>query len=122
MARSKSSRSSQSSSSKRSSSTGSSQSRGASARSSEDEGLSFSRAREVVASNLNLQTAGIALAGAGVLALVSTGAGRSLIRTAASTVAKLANENFGEFFGSSDEDEAQESRQTPSRQRDQARI
>jgi|GEM_PF-6103446 len=122
MARSKSSRSSQSSSSKRSSSA-SSQGRSTRQVPAADEGLSLSRAREYVGSNMNLQTAGIALAGAGVLALVSTEAGRSLIRTAASTVARLASENFGEYFGSSsEEDEAQTSRQKPSRQRDQARI
>ena len=87
-------------------------------RSSED--LSFARAKNFVEENANLQTAGIALAGAGLLALVSTVAGRSLMRTAATTVAKLATDNFGEYFGSADSD-SESDRQTPSRQRDQAR-
>jgi hypothetical protein len=91
--------------------------------SSSDEGFSFSRARGYVEDNVSLQTAGIALAGAGVLALVSSAAGRSLIRTAAASVARLATENFGEMFGSSEEAETStQGRQKQSRQRSQDRI
>ena len=89
--------------------------------SSSDDSISFSRARDLVTDNVNLQTAGFALAGAGILALVSTAAGRALVKSAAATVAKLATDSFGEYFGASENDETTE-RQTPSRQRDQARI
>ena len=91
--------------------------------SSADEGSTFSRARGYVEDNVSLQTAGFALAGAGILALVSSAAGRSLIRTATTSVARLATENFGEMFGASEEEQTStEGRQKPSRQRSQDRI
>lgn len=52
---------------------------------------SYGRAKEFVGSNANLPTAGLALAGAGVLALVSTQAGRNLIKAAADAVVSLVN-------------------------------
>ncbi len=129
MARTKSSRSSGAKSA-RSSSSKSGSARGARASaqtksesSSNEEGFSFARARDYVEDNVSLQTAGLALAGAGILALVSSAAGRSLIRTAATSVARLAQDNFGEYFGASSEDEiATSDRQRPSRQRAQDRI
>lgn len=56
---------------------------------------SMSRAREFVGANANLQTAGIALAGAGILALVSTEAGRKLIKSATDAVVNLVQQNVG---------------------------
>jgi hypothetical protein len=130
MARTKSSKGSQASKSSRSSksqSSGRSQEQGQNSSSSSEEGFSFSGARDYVQENVSLQTAGLALAGAGILALVSSAAGRSLIRTAATSVARLATENFGEMFGSSDSAEEQETtpastRQKSSRQRAQNSI
>lgn len=77
----------------------------------------MARAREFVESNANLQTAGIALAGAGILALVSTQAGRSLLKTASDTIIDLVSSRFGQ-----NEESEVENRQRPSRQRDQARA
>ncbi len=51
------------------------------------------QARGFVESNASVQAAGIALAGAGLLALVSTPAGRNLIRVAADAVVSLVSHN-----------------------------
>jgi hypothetical protein len=94
------------------------------ASSSNDESLSsasFSRARDFVEANANLQTAGIALAGAGILALVSTQAGRNLIKSATDAVVGLVSQNIASFTNQSGGQESS-TRQKPSRQRDQARI
>jgi hypothetical protein len=102
-AQSKSKSSSKSSKGSRSAKSGSS--KGASAKSSRgedsrqqagqaDQGVaqaSFQKAKEFVGSNANLPTAGLALAGAGVLALVSTAAGRNLVKAAAEAVISLVN-------------------------------
>lgn len=83
---------------------------------------SFSRARDFVEANANLQTAGIALAGAGILALVSTQAGRSLLKTATDAVVNVVSQRYQQFAGQEDESTDTNTNQRPSRQRDQARI
>ena len=126
MARTKSSRSqgqgSKSNRSTKSQSQSQSSNRSQGQESSSEESSTFSRARGYVEENVSLQTAGIALAGAGILALVSSAAGRSLIRTAATSVARLATENFGEMFGASEEEQETSGSQKPSRQRSQDRV
>jgi hypothetical protein len=59
--------------------------------------VSLSRAREFVGTNAHLQTAGIALAGAGILAMVSTEAGRKLIKTAKDAVVHVVQKNVSTF-------------------------
>lgn len=90
-----------------------------------DEGFSVSRVRDTVENNMSLQTAGLALAGAGLLALVSSSAGRNLIRTAANSMARFASDNLGGVFGSSEEREDEdfiETRRRPSRQNREDRL
>ena len=68
--------------------------RGAQLSQSADESVaqaSYKRAKDFVGSNANLPTAGFALAGAGLLALVSTQAGRNLMKSAAEAVISLVN-------------------------------
>lgn len=52
---------------------------------------SYKRAKDFVGTNANLPTAGFALAGAGLLALISTQAGRNLMKSAAEAVISLVN-------------------------------
>lgn len=95
----------------------------ASSADSSDE-LSFSSASDYVADKISMQTAGIALAGAGLLALVSSEAGRSLLRTASDAVVSFVSKNSG-FMNPSDEnaDQAAEPAHGGRRSRaDQARV
>jgi hypothetical protein len=90
-----------------------------------DEGFSVSRVRDTVENNMSLQTAGLALAGAGLLALVSSSAGRSLVRTAANSISRFASDNLGGIFGSSErreDEDFSETRRRPSRQSREDRL
>ena len=71
----------------------SSKSQGASAARGDSSGSTLGKARGFVEANASFQTAGIALASAGILALVSTEAGRSLLRTASDAVISMISSN-----------------------------
>ena len=72
------------------------------------------QARGFVESNASVQTAGIALAGAGLLALVSTPAGRKLMRVAADAVVSLVSTNAESIVSAA--------KKSTKSARDQARI
>ena len=75
------------------------------------------RAHTSAEDHVSLRYAGLALAGASVLALVSSAAGRRFIRSTATSVARVATENFDEMFGASIQKQPQKQTLTPARQK-----